>query len=135
MAIFIQGFLAKIIIDGNDQTPITVDYTLSESTTPLDKSVMDSSGVSKILPGMTSGTLDFNGHISTTELNALEVSKSKQVPITFALTITEGLGTDAEYTGSFVFAELSRSTTAEGNWAFTASGPTDGAITYIPAVV
>ncbi len=135
MAIFVQGFLAKIIIDGQDQTPITVDYTLTQSTTPLDKSVMDSSGVSRTLPGMTSGNLVFNGHISTAELNALQVSKDKAVPITFALTITQGLGTDSEYTGSFVFSEFTVGTAVEDNWAFTASGPTDGAITYVPAVV
>ena len=135
MATFIQGFLAKVTIDGADTTPITADVTLSRSKTALDKTVMDSSGVSKMLPGVISGTLDFNGHISTAELNTLEVSYAKSVPVTFAVVITEGLGTDGEYPGSFLFQDFTVETAAEDNWGFTASGPTDGAITYIPAVV
>ena len=135
MATFIQGFLAKVTIDGADTTPITADVTLSRSKTALDKTVMDSSGVSKMLPGVVSGTLDFNGHISTAELNTLEVSYAKLVPVTFAVVITEGLTTDGEYTGSFLFQDFTVETAAEDNWGFTASGPTDGAITYIPAAV
>jgi len=135
MATFIQGFLAKIIIDTVDTTPITADVNLSRSKTALDKTVMDSSGVSKMLPGVVSGTLDFNGHISTAELNVLEVSYAKTVPVAFDVIITEGLATDGEYTGFFVFQDFTVETSAEDNWGFTASGPTDGVITYIPAVV
>ena len=135
MATFIQGFLAKVTIDGADTTPITADVTLSRIKTALDKTVMDSSGVSKMLPGVISGTLDFNGHISTAELNTLETSYAKSVPVTFAIVITEGLTTDGEYTVSFLFQDFTVETAAEDNWGFTASGPTDGAITYIPAVV
>jgi len=135
MATFIQGFLAKVIIDTTDQTPITADVTLDRTKTALDKTVMDSSGVSKMLPGVESGNLAFNGHVSTAELNLLEVSYAKEVPVAFAVTITEGLATDGEYTGFFLFTDFSVNTAADANWAFSASGPTDGAITYIPAVV
>jgi len=134
MATFVQGFLAKITIDTVDTTPITVDFTLDQTTTALDKTVMDSSGVSKMLPGVTAGTLAFSGHISTVELTALQASKEKLVPVAFSIVITEGNATEAEYNGFFVFNDLSVSTAAEDNWAFTAGGPTDGAINFIPAI-
>ena len=135
MATFVQGFLAKVIIDTADQTPITADVTLSRSKTALDKTVMDSSGVSKMLPGVVSGTLDFNGHISTAELAVLQTSHDKKVPVAFQLIITEGLTTDAEYNGLFVFSDFSVTTAADGNWAFTAGGATDGAISFTAPVV
>jgi len=135
MATFVQGFLAEVVIDTADQTPITADVTLDRTKTALDKTVMDSSGVSKMIPGVTSGNLAFNGHVSTAELNVLEVSFAKEIPVSFAVTITEGLSTDGEYTGFFVFTDFSVNTAADANWAFSASGPTDGVITYIPALV
>ena len=134
MATFIQGFLAKVTIDGADTTPITADVTIDRTKTALDKTVMDSSGVSKMLPGVISGNLAFNGHISTAELNTLEVSYAKEIPIAFQVIITEGLGTDGQYDGFFVFTDFSVETAAEDNWGFTASGPTDGAVVYTPAV-
>ena len=134
MADFVQGFLASIVIDGNDTTPITVDFTLTRGKTSLDKSVMDSSGEPKSIPGMATGNLAFTGHISQAELNTLEVSYAKSVAVPFVITIEQGLGTDASYAGAFTWDSFDVDTSAEDNWGFSASGPLDGAVTFTPSV-
>ena len=130
MATFVQGFLAVVTIDGTDTTPITANVGLARSRTVLDKSVMDGTGFASSIPGMLSGTLAFDGHISQAELNTLEVSYAKDIPVTFAVEINEGLSTDGAYAGSFTFETLDVETSADGNWAFSAGGPTSGAIVY-----
>ena len=131
---FVQGFLATLLIDGNDTTPITVDFTLDRTKAELDKSAMDGTGFANSIPGLQSGTIAFSGHISQAELNVLEVSYEKDTTIAFGITIDEGLGTDAIYSGKFSFNDFSVDTSVEGNWAFTAGGPTDGLITFTPSV-
>ncbi len=51
---FVQGFLAQLTLDSVIITLATADVSFSESKTALDKSVMDSIGVSQSIPGMTS---------------------------------------------------------------------------------
>jgi len=130
---FVQGFLAEITLDGNVITLVSADVSFDESKTSLDKSVMDGSGVSVSIPGMTSGTLSVNGHIDQANLNLLEVSWAKQTTVPFILAITEGLVTDASWAGDVTLTSFTRETAADGNWAFSLSGDTSGVTTFVPS--
>lgn len=133
VATFIQGFLAEVVIDGADTTPITATVSLNRSRTAIDKAVMDSIGDSVSIPGMRSGVLSLSGHVSTAELNVLEASYAKEVPVAFTVKVVEGLASDAEWVGEFVFETFDIDTSADGNWAFSVSGPTSGPVAYTPA--
>ena len=133
MADFVQGFLADIELDGNDQTSITVDFTLSRSRTVLDKATMDNTPDPASIPGMTTGTLAFNGHVSQAELNLLEVSFAKTVPVAWTITIVEGLTTDGSWSGEMTFDSFDVDTSAEDNWGFAASGALVGLPVFTPS--
>ena len=130
---FVQGFLAQLTLDANVITLVTADVSLEESKTSLDKSVMDGSGVSQSIPGMVSGSLTINGHIDQANLNLLEASWAKDVPVAFILEINEGLTTDGSWTGNVTLTGFSRDTAADGNWAFSLSGDTSGVTAFTPS--
>jgi len=131
---FVQGFLAELELDSNTITLVTADVSLSESKSALDKSVMDGSGVAQSIPGMLSGSLSINGHIDQANLNLLEASWAKDIPVIFRLTITEGLATDGDWSGIVTLDSFSRDTAADGNWAFSLSGTTSGPTTFTPSI-
>jgi hypothetical protein len=134
MASFIQGFLASLMIDSVDITLVTADVTLSESRTALDKSVMDGSGTSQQLAGKRSGTLAINGHVDQENLTLLEAAWAKSVALTFTLEITQGIGTsDASWSGTVTLTDFTKSTSADGNWAFTLAGEI-GPVAFTPMV-
>jgi len=130
---FVQGFLAEITLDSNVITLVSADVSLDESKTSLDKSVMDGSGVSVSIPGMTSGTLSVNGHIDQANLNLLEATWAKDVTVAFILALTEGLTTDSSWAGNVTLTSFTRETAADGNWAFSLSGDTSGVTTFVPS--
>ncbi len=130
---FVQGFLAKLILDSIDITLVITNLDLGRSKTSLDKSVMDGSGESTALPGMTKGTLSFDAHVDQANQNLLEVAFAKQVPVPFVLTVLEGLTTDAEWTGTVALTGMDVSTSFDGNWDVSLSGDTSGAIVYTPS--
>ena len=111
-------------------TLFLTDYSLDRSKTALDKSVMDGTGESAMLPGMNSGSLSMNGHVDQANLNLLEISYAKDVPVTFLLKIVEGLTADASYAGSLSISSFQVGTNFDGNWAFSLSGDTSGAVVY-----
>ena len=127
---FVQGFLATLTLDGNIITLFVTDVSLDRSKTGLDKSVMDGSGDSVMLPGLNSGTLAMNGHIDQANLNLLEISYAKDVVVPFILEISEGLTGDASYTGNIAISDFGVNTVFDGNWAFTLNGATSGAVVY-----
>jgi len=129
---FIQGYLASLTLDGNDITLVTADVSMSESKTVLNKSVMDGSGEASSIPGMFSGSLSINGHIDQENLNLLEESWAKQVPVTFTLTIDQWLTTDGSWTGTITLSTFTKATAADSNWSFTLSGETIG-VTFTPS--
>ena len=131
---FVQGFLAILTLDGNVITLFVTDVALSRARTALDKTVMDGTGDTVLLPGLKTGTLSMSGHIDQANLNALEVTLAKDTVVTFALEVNEGLGTDAQWTGSIAITQFDTSTTFDGNWAFTLSGDTSGATTYVTSI-
>ena len=131
---FVQGFLATLTLDTVDITLFVTDVSFDESKTGLDKSVMDGTGDAVVLPGMTSGTLGINGHIDQANLNALETTWAKDTVVPFVLTVAEGLGTDAAWSGNIALTDFSKATTFDGNWAFSLSGTTSGNITYVTSV-
>ncbi len=130
---FIQGFLAELTLDGNVITLVTADVSFSEAKTSLDKSVMDSSGVSQTIPGMTSGALSITGHIDQANLNLLEASWAKDVAVNFLLVINEGLTTDGQWSGIVALDSFTRETSADRNWAFSLSGVTSTATIFTPS--
>ena len=134
MAQFVQGFLASITLDTNDVTFVSADVTIDEVRNALDKSVMDSSGDSQMLPGKKSYSLVINGHVQQSGLNLLEASWAKDVSVAFLLTITEGLGTDGAYAGFVALNAFTKETAADGNWAFSIGGEGDGALVFTPSV-
>ncbi len=131
---FVQGFLATLTLDTVDITLFVTDVSFDQSKTALDKSVMDSSGDSVMLPGLQTGTLSINGHIDQANLNALETSWAKDTAVAFTLEVNEGLATDAEWAGNIAMSDFTKATTFDGNWAFSISGDTSGAVTYTPSV-
>jgi len=131
---FVQGFLATLTLDTNDVTLFVTDVTLDESKTSLDKSVMDGSGDTVSIPGKKAGTLSLNGHIDQVNLTLLEESWAKQASVPFVLTVAEGLLTsDASWAGNIVLDAFSKTTAADGNWAFSLSGNTD-TVVFTPHV-
>ena len=100
----------------------------------IDKSVMDGSGDSHMLPGLQTGSMSINGHIDQANLNAPETTWAKDTVVPFVLEINEGLTTDANWAGNGAITDFSKSTTFDGNWAFTISLDTSGAVTYTPSV-
>ena len=130
---FVQGFLAKLILDTVDVTLFVTDVSFDQAKTGLDKSVMDGTGDSVMLPGLSTGTLSINGHIDQANLNALETTWAKDVVVAFSLQIAEGLTTEAAWDGFIAMTDFSKSTTFDGNWAFSISGDTSGAVAYTPS--
>ena len=130
---FVQGFLAAITLDGNVVTLVSTDVALDRSTTALEKTVMDGSGTSTMLPGLRSGSLSLNGHVDQANLNLLEVTHAKDTVVPFIMEINEGLTTDGSYAGNIAITEFSVGTVFDGNWSFTLSGDTSGATTYTPS--
>ena len=130
---FVQGFLASITLDGNIVTLVSTDVSLDRSTTALVKNVMDGTGDSQMLPGLRSGTLALNGHVDQANLNLLEVTHAKNTVVPFIMEISEGLTTDGSYAGNISIAEFSVGSTFDGNWAFSLTGETSGAVTYTPS--
>jgi hypothetical protein len=120
---FVQGFLANLKLDSNDITLVVTDVGLDRSWTSLDKSVQDGTGQSQSIPGKMSGTMSINGHVDQENLNLLEASLAKTVPVDFTLEISQGIGVaDAFYSGMFNKTSFNVSTAADGNWAFSLSG-------------
>jgi len=130
---FVQGFLAKLILDSIDITLVITNLDLGRSKTSLDKSVMDGTGESTALPGMAKGTLSLDAHIDQANLNLLETSWAKDVPVPFVLTVLEGLTTDSEWTGTVALSSLDVSTSFDGNWSVSLSGDTSGAVVFTPS--
>ncbi len=130
---FVQGFLAKLILDTVDITLFVTDVSFDQSKTGLDKSVMDGSGDSVMLPGLQTGSLSINGHIDQANLNALETTWAKDVVVAFSLQIAEGLTTEAKWDGDISMTDFTKATTFDGNWAFSITGDTSGAVTYTPS--
>ena len=131
---FVQGFLATLTLDTVDITLFVTDVSFDQTKTVLDKSVMDGTGNMDVIPGMESGTLGINGHIDQANLNALETSWAKDTVVPFVLTVAEGLGTDAAWTGNIAMSDFSKATTFDGNWAFSITGTTSGNVAYTPSV-
>ena len=130
MSGFVQGFLATLTLDANDITLFVTDVSFDQSKTALDKSVMDGSGDSVMLPGLQTGTLSINGHIDQSNLDDLEVTWAKDVVVAFNLEVSQGLSTDAAWSGNIAMTDFSKSTTFDGNWAFSLSGDTSGVVAY-----
>ena len=131
---FVQGFLATLTLDTVDITLFVTDVSFDQSKTALDKSVMDGTGDSQMLPGLQTGTLGINGHIDQANLNALETTWAKDTVVPFSLEVSEGLGTDAAWSGNIAMTDFTKATTFDGNWAFSISGDTSGAVVYLPSV-
>ncbi len=130
---FVQGFLAILTLDTVDITLFVTDVTFDQSKTALDKSVQDGSGDSQMLPGLQTGSLGLSGHIDQANLNALETTWAKDSIVAFTLEVNEGLTTDASWAGNVSLTEFSKTTTFDGNWAFSMTGETSGAVTYTPS--
>ena len=131
---FVQGFLASITLDSNDITLVSTDVTLAEARTVLEKSVMDGTGASQSLPGLKSGELTMNGHVDQANLNLLETTWAKDTVVPFSMVITEGLGTDGQYAGNVAISAFEKSAGFDGNWAFSMTATTSGAVVYTPSV-
>jgi len=132
---FVQGFLATITVDGVDQTLTIEQGGLTRSKSVLSKGSMDGTGFAKSIPGPVTGTLDLTGHIVQLNLNDLELAFAKDVPVAFTMTITEGLVTDAAYSGFVTLSQFDVDTSADANWAFQLQGETSGEIVYTPSAV
>ena len=129
----VQGFLAVLTLDSVVITLFVTDVSLDRSKTTLDKSVMDGSGDSVMLPGLQTGTMAINGHIDQANLNALETTWAKDTVVPFILEVNEGLTTDATWSGNLSMSEFSTNTVFDGNWAFSLTGESSGAIVYVPS--
>ena len=130
---FVQGFLATLTLDTVDITLFVTDVSLDQAKTALDKSVMDGTGNSGMLPGLQTGTMSINGHIDQANLNALETTWAKDTVVAFTLEISEGLTTDAAWAGNIALTDFTKATTFDGNWAFSLSGETSGSVPYTPS--
>ncbi len=130
----VQGFLANLVLDGNDITNRVTATPLARSKDLLSKNVMDGIGDAFNIPGISSGSLNVSGYISQAELNNLEVSWAKDVPVSFVLTVAEGLGTDSSWAGDVTLGTFDVEPVGDGMWEFTLSGDTDGPILFTPSV-
>jgi len=130
----VQGFLAQLDLDGTDITNTVMSTPLSRSKTELNKGVMDGSGVMQSIPGMSSGGLSVSGILSQAEWNAMEATWAKTVPVSFTLTVVEGLTTDTSWTGDVTLTSLQVDPVGDGMWEFSLEGSTSGVVTVTPSV-
>ncbi len=130
----VQGFLANIVLDGNDITSVTVTTPLSRSREVLSKNVMDNVGAAINIDGLESGALNISGFVNQVEHNKLEVTWAKKAPVVFTLTVAEGLTTDASWTGLVVLSTFDVEPVGDGMWEFTLSGDTSTATIYTPSI-
>lgn len=129
----VPGMLAALTLDGNIITLVVNRPRLTRSKTSLDKSVMDGSGESVSIPGMKSGTIAIDGFIDQANLNLLEVSYAKDVPVAFVLELTEGLTTDASWSGNVTLGDYDIEAGPDDLWKFTLGGDTSGTVTFTPS--
>ena len=134
MSAVVQGFLATISIDTQDITAMVEALSVGETKSVLEKPTMDGSPFSKTIPGNVTGTLSLNGDIDQENLNKLEASWLKDTEVAFVVSVTEGAGTDAVWTGSLVLGDFTRETSGDSKWTFTLSGTSSGQTVYTPYV-
>ena len=130
----VQGFLATLTLDSVDITLFVTDFAFPRTRTMLDKSVQDGTGVSASIPGKENGSLSINGIVDQINMNALELSWAKTVPVSFSFGPTEGLTTDFQYDGLVTLGDLDVNIANDDNWLFSISGDTSGVTTFTPAV-
>jgi hypothetical protein len=94
---------------------------------------MDGTPNPDFIAGKDSGTLQIAGYVSQAQWNEIELTWAKNVPVTFNLAVTEGLGTDASWSGLVMLSSVEVTPTEDGAWEFTLSGDISGAVTYTPS--
>jgi len=131
----VQGFLATISINGADITASVENFELTESRVVNDKQTMNGSPDGVMILGTKSGTLSFDYLIDQEALNVLEAAWLLDVPVTFAIAVTEaGVTTNTLWSGKLAMSSFAKSTAGDGLWRGSLSGDTSGAITHTPFV-
>ena len=129
----VQGFLASLELDETNITEQVTATPLTRAKTSLDKSVMDNTGQAQSIPGMQSGTLNISGYVSQAEYAGLEVTWAKSVPVSFTLTVLEGLTADQSWSGLVTLTAFDADPQGDDMWQFTLSGDTSGPVTFNPS--
>ena len=129
-----QGFLASLEIDGIDITQVTITTPLTRNKNPLSKKTMDNTPDDVSIPGVESGDLSVTGLIDSDQLNALEVTWAKTDPVPFKLAVVTGDTTEPQWDGLLTLTSFMVDPKEDGDWEFSLSGSTSGAVTYVPSV-
>jgi hypothetical protein len=130
----VQGFLASLVLDSNDITLMITSYSLPRAKTILNVSVQDRSGVEVSIPGMQSGRLSIEALLDSPNLKKLEASWLKETTVTFVLTVEEGLGTDASWSGAITMGDFTVGGEFGDQWNISISGDISGVVTPVDAI-
>ena len=129
----IQGFEAVVELDGNTITLYCNDASVDRKKSVQAKATMDGTGTPQKLVTQKDGSLSLNGQVDTVGHELLEASFAKDVPVSFKLTVGDGVVIHAgDYSGEVVLDGSTVSTAADGTWDFTLSA--DGWLAYTPPV-
>jgi hypothetical protein len=128
----IQGFLVVLTLDGNVITAQCTNLGIDRSKASLKKSVMDGTGNPTYLPGEETGAFAVIGSVieGAGNIEALEVTWSKEVEVPFIILVGDGATVDAgTYSGDTLLSTFNITTSPDDTWTFDIAGDT-GKITY-----
>ena len=133
LPVFVPGYLGEITINAEDLTTVGNVINFERSKSSLPKPVFGSQW-RRPASGQISGTITHDGHSAPEKLPALESAFALETSVAFTMQIGAPAGdTDSgNYAGNAVFTALSITGEAEGEFEFSATLETDGAVAYTP---
>jgi hypothetical protein len=133
MTTYVPGYLGTITLSGTDFSAAGNVFALPLTKAQLNKSHFGSQ-FRRAASGQISGNIQFDGHVTVEDYPALWSAYLNDTPIPFIVQMGEAGGaTDAGvFTGNAIFTDLETRGESEGEWEFSASMATDGAVTYTP---
>ena len=134
MPTFIPGYLGTVLLNADNISTIGSVVSLTRTRNIMSKPVFGSP-YAYSLGGQKVGAFDASGHVSVEQLSDLEAAFISDAPIAFSLQIGDAAGaTDAGlYSGNCVVGDFTIEASADGEWDWSISCTTSGAVTYTPA--
>jgi hypothetical protein len=131
LPVWVPGYLGAITINAEDFTVVGNVINFERSKASLPKPVFGSQ-YRRTASGQINGTVTLDGHVAPEKLPALETAFALETPVAFTIQMgTDAAATDAgDYAGNAIFTALSITGEAEGEWEFSATLETDGAVAY-----
>ena len=127
---FVQGYIAKLTVNGQDLEVFASDATLTLTNDVLDKTTL---GITsrQYIPGLQDGTLGIQMHLDTAGVGLLQAAYAAAAEIPFVVRPGKVGGPDAgEWAGTCIVTDLEITGSVDDNWQMNLAGQVTGPVTY-----